>query len=113
MRRFQFVAMLSLIAVLSTGACARQVTLQATPAAAAEVSLKVTNRASQAVTIFVLSGGTETQLKVVAANSTELIAVPGVSSGSTVRLRAALADGSRSYTREGVVLNGVFEWQVP
>ena len=110
MRRFLCLAMLTLVPL---AACARQVTLQSTPAAAVEVSLKVTNRTTQAITIFVLAGGTEQPLKVVAANATELIPVPGVTGGSTVRLRAALADGSRSYTRDGVVLTGVFEWQVP
>ncbi|MFN8667135.1 MAG: hypothetical protein U0164_07985 [Gemmatimonadaceae bacterium] len=110
MRRFIFVAVLSLTPL---AACSRQVVVQSAPSAAAEVSLKVTNKTSQAVTVFLTTGGTEQQLKVVAANSTELIPVRGVSAGSTVRLRAALADGSRSYTRDGVVLTGVFEWQVP
>lgn len=100
-------------ALLSVAACSRQVTLQATPATASEVSLKVTNRATQAVTVFVTSGGTEYTLKSVAANATELIPVPGVAAGSTVKLRATLADGSRSYTKENVVLSSVYEWQVP
>jgi P pilus assembly chaperone PapD len=102
-----------LAALLATAACSRQVTLQATPAAATEVSLKVTNTATQAVTVYVLASGTEYTLRSVAPNATELIPVPGVAAGSTVRLRAMLADGSRSYTRENVVLSGVFEWQVP
>lgn len=100
-------------ALLSVAACARTVKLETAPAAAAEVSLKVTNRATQAVTIFVTSGGTEYTLKSVAANATELIPVPGVSPGSSVKLRATLADGSRSYTKENVVLSSVYEWQVP
>ncbi len=110
MRRFIFVALLSLTPL---AACARKVEVQSAPSVAAEVSLKVTNKTSQAVTVFMTTGGSEQQLKVVAANSTELIPVRGVSAGSTVRLRAALADGSRSYTRDGVVLTGVYEWQVP
>jgi len=110
MRRLVFAAF---FAVSSVAACSRQVVVQTAPAAAAEVSLKVTNRANQAVTIFVMANGTEQQLRVVAANATELIPVPGVSAGTTVRLRAALADGSRSYTRDGVVISGVYEWQVP
>ena len=101
------------VALLSATACARHVTVQTSPATAVEVSLKVTNRATQTISIFVIAGGTEYQLKSVAANSTELIPVPNVPAGTTVRLRATLADGSRSYTREGVRLSGVFEWQVP
>lgn len=108
MRRLLFVALL-----LASAACSRKVTLQATPAAATEVSLKVTNTAAQSVTVYVLASGTEYTLRAVAPNTTELIPVPGVAVGSTVRLRATLADGSRSYTRENVVLRGVFEWQVP
>ena len=110
MRRFLFAAMLSMTTL---AACARKVEVQTAPAAAVEVSLKVTNKTSQAVTVFVTAGGSEQQLKVVAANSTELIPVRGVSAGTSVKLRAALADGSRSYTRDGVVLTGVYEWQVP
>jgi hypothetical protein len=78
-----------------------------------EVSLRVTNNAAQAITVFVTASGTELTVGQVAANSTTLLPVRGVSSGSTVRLRAALADGSRSYTREGVTLTGVYEWRVP
>ncbi len=107
MRRFLLVAMLSM------AASSRQVTVETAPAAAVEVSLKVTNNASQAVTVYVTYAGTELTLRSVAAGSTELVPVRGVPAGSTVRLRATLADGSRSYTRDGVVLNGVFEWQVP
>lgn len=101
------------VLLLSATACSRQVTLQATPAAALEVQLKVTNRAAQAVTIFVVDGGTEYTLSTVAANSTEIVPVRNVAAGSTVSLRATLADGSRSYTRSNVVLRGVYEWEVP
>ncbi|MDP1860952.1 MAG: hypothetical protein Q8K82_19920 [Gemmatimonadaceae bacterium] len=102
-----------LVLMLGSAACSRQVTLQATPAAAVEVSIKVTNNTTQPITVFVQAGGTEITLKQVAARSTEILSVPNVAAGTTVRLRATLADGSRSYTRESVVLNGVFEWQVP
>lgn len=102
-----------LVAMLSVAACSRGVMVQTVPSAVSEVTLKVTNRANQPMGIYVQASGSEIFLKQVAANSTEALSVPGVPPGSTVRLRAALADGSRSYTREGVVLNGVFEWQVP
>ena len=102
-----------MLSITTLAACSRQVVVQSAPAAAAEVSLKVTNKTAQSVTVFVTAGGTEQQLRVVAANATELIPVRGVSAGTSVRLRAALADGSRSYTRDSVVLTGVYEWQVP
>jgi hypothetical protein len=106
---------LVLAALLLVGgtACSRKVEVTTAPSTASEVSLRVTNTATQAMSIYVTSGGSELFLRQVAANSTEVVAVPGVPSGSTVRLRATLADGSRSYTRDGVVLSGVFEWRVP
>jgi hypothetical protein len=102
------------LSLVILAACSRSVRVEtAPPAAVAAVSVKVTNTAQQSVTISVEYGGTEYTLKPVAANSTEIVPVPNVPSGSTVKLRARLADGSRSYTRDGVVLTGVFEWTVP
>lgn len=109
----RFVSCVVLSASLLLAGCSRQVTVQTAPAAAVEVSLRVTNNVSQAITVFVTASGTELTLGQVGANTTTLLPVRGVASGTTVRLRAALADGSRSYTREGVTLTGVFEWRVP
>ena len=103
---------LVLSCALVTAACSRKVVVT-TPASQAPVSLKVTNTASQAVTIQVTSGGVEYTVGTVAANTTAILAVAQVASGSTVLLRATLADGSRSYTRDQVVLTGSFEWRVP
>jgi biopolymer transport protein ExbD len=99
--------------MLGAVACSRGVKVETAPAAPAEVSLKVTNKADQAISVYVQASGSELSLGQVSPNSTELLSVRGVAPGSTVKLRATLADGSRSYTRDGVVLNGVFEWQVP
>ena len=104
---------LALCVSTSALACARKVEVQTAPSVASQVQLKVTNTASQAMSVYVLGGGSEIFIKQVPANSTETLAVPGVAAGTTVRLRAMLADGSRSYTRDGVVLNGTFEWRVP
>lgn len=106
--------MRTLILVLLLTSCSRSVRVETAPSQpAAAVSLKVTNTAAQSVTVSVEYGGTEFTLKPVAANSTELIPVPNVPSGSTVRLRARLADGTRTYTRDSVVLVGTFDWVVP
>lgn len=104
-------ALVALIAIST--ACSRGVVVETAPSTEATASLKVTNTTSQAVSVYVTGTGPELFLKTVAANSTEVIPVPGIASGSTVRLRATLADGSQSYTRDGVVLSGVFEWNVP
>lgn len=103
---------LAISCVLVTGACTRKVVVT-TPASQAPVSLKVTNTASQAVTVQVIYGGVDFTVGTVAANTTAVLAVAQVASGSTVQLRATLADGSRSYSRDQVVLSGSFEWRVP
>lgn len=103
-----------ILAVSAAGACsARQVSVTTPPTTSSAVALKVTNNASQAVTIVVQSGGTDYTIGSVPANSTAVLTVAQVASGSTVRLRATLADGSRSYTRDGVVMTSSTEWRVP
>jgi uncharacterized lipoprotein YajG len=105
---------LLVIAALLVAGCSRQVRVEtAPPAATASASLKVTNASSQAISVYVQGPGAELYLKQVAANSTEIVPVPGIADGTTVKLRATLADGSRSYTRSDVLLRGVYEWRVP
>jgi hypothetical protein len=105
---------LLLFLVLATTACSRKVVVT-TPAAPTQgPSLKVTNNASQAVTVYAqVAGGTETLVGTVPANSTQVLTVQGITVGTAVKLRAALADGSRSYTRDGVTLIAGYEWRVP
>ena len=104
---------LAVLVMVSAAACSRKVEVQTAPSVSSAVQLKVTNTAAQAVSVYVTGAGSEIFLKQVAPNSTETLPVPGIAPGTTVRLRAMLADGSRSYTRDGVVLNDVFEWRVP
>lgn len=89
-----------------------EVTTGARPAVA-EVGVRVTNNLTQGVNVYVVSGGSDMFLRQVAANSTETLEVRGVADGSTVTLRATTVDGSRTYTKENVVLSGTYVWQVP
>lgn len=101
--------------LLTPLACSRKVvvTTPTSPATAAP-TLKVTNGATQSVTVYyTLAGGSEVLVGQVPANSTLVLTVSGVALGTTVRLRAALADGSRSFSRDNVPLADVFEWKVP
>lgn len=96
------------------GACASrpvEVTTGAPPANA--VALNVTNNASQAVNVYVTSGGTDTFVGQVAPNSTQMLNVSGIAAGSSVTLKARLADGTRTYTRDNVTLSGTTAWTVP
>lgn len=86
----------------------------ANPNSSEAPALKVTNRAAQAVTVYVTpAGGQELSVGVVQPNSTEVLVISGVAMGATARLRAALADGSRSYTRDNVSLGRMYDWTVP
>ena len=103
------------VALLMVGAvaCGRRVEVQTGAPPASGVSLQVTNNVGQPVNVYVTSGGNELFLGQVAPNSTQLLSVSGVASGSSVTLRARTADGAETYTRENVTLSGTFTWQVP
>lgn len=105
----------ALICTVSIGAtaCSRQVQVSTGPQATSEVSLSVTNNLDQAVNVYVVTNATEIFLKQVGAKSTLQMNVPGVASGSTVKLKATPVNGTQSYTRDNVTLSGVYDWTVP
>jgi hypothetical protein len=105
-------------AALALSGCAamgggRQVEVRTGPTVQADVSVHLTNNLTQAVNFYVVSGGSDIFVKQVASNSTENVPILGVAAGSTVTLKAVTVDGSRTYTRDNVALNGVYEWKVP
>ena len=89
-----------------------EVTTGASPAVAA-VGVRVTNNLTQGVNVYVVAGGSDMFLRQVGANSTETLDVRGVAAGTSVTLRATTIDGSRTYTKENVILSGTYDWQVP
>ena len=101
------------VAVATTACGARQVEVRTGPQPVSEVTLRVTNNLSQPANIYVVNGGSDVFLKQVAAHSAESMNVPGVAAGASVGLKATPVDGSRSYTRDNVMLSGLYEWQVP
>lgn len=105
-------AMLALILAGALMACARRVEVNTAPTTA-QVSLHVTNNASQAMNIYVTSGGSDTFVGQVAANSTADLSVSGIAAGTSVTLKARTADGTRTYTKDGVMLSGSTSWTVP
>ncbi|MGQ0764060.1 MAG: hypothetical protein ACT4OZ_00155 [Gemmatimonadota bacterium] len=105
---------LLILGLAAVVACSRQVRVETAPSAgAASASLRVTNNASQAISIYVQGSGPELFLRQVPPNTTEIVPVAGIAEGTTVKLRATLADGSQSYTRNDVVLRGSYDWRVP
>ncbi len=105
-------------AVLALSGCGamgggRQIEVRTGPSVQADVSVHLTNNLTQAVNFYVVSGGSDIFVKQVGSNSTENVPILGVAAGSTVTLKAVTVDGSRTYTRDNVALNGVYEWKVP
>ena len=99
--------------MLLTAACSpRAVEVQTGTQPSAEVSISVDNQLDQAVSVFVVTPSQEIFLKEVPAKSRETLAVRGVSSGSTVRLRATSANG-KTYSKENVQLQMGYVWQLP
>jgi hypothetical protein len=103
----------ALMLAVFTACGGRQVEVQSGPAPASEVAVQMTNNLSQAVNVYVTNAGSDIFLKQVAANSTETLPVQGVATGSSVTLKARTADGTRTYTKDNVVLTGTYNWQVP
>lgn len=100
--------------VIGTAACGgRTVAVETGTSPTEQVSLRFTNNASQPVSVYVVAGGSDIFVKEVAPNTTELLPVRGVAIGTTVRLRATTADGTRTYTRDDVTLSATTDWQVP
>jgi ABC-type Zn uptake system ZnuABC Zn-binding protein ZnuA len=108
------IAGLSLVLAVAATACGpRQVEVTTGAQPAADVSIRFTNNLTQAVNLYVTTGGTDVFLKQVAAASVEVVPVHGISAGTTVTLKARTADGTRTYTRDNIVLAANYDWRVP
>ncbi len=103
-----------LAAAVVVGACGpRQVEVQTAPDVQTGLGVHMTNNLSQPVNVYVVNMGTEIFLGQVPANSVQHLDVAGVSSGSSVTLRARTADGTQTYSRNDVLMTGTYSWQVP
>jgi len=103
----------ALMLAVVTACGGRQVEVRSGPQPAAEVAVQMTNNLSQAVNVYVVSAGSDVFLRQVAANSTETLPVQGIATGASVSLKARTVDGTRTYTKDNVVLTGTYNWQVP
>lgn len=107
-------AVLWTAAGLALAACSpRQVDVRTAPTQATAVSLQVNNTLSQAVNVYVTVSGTDTFLRQVGANSSATIPVQGIASGTTVSLKAVTVDGSKTYSKANVALNGTYVFALP
>lgn len=101
-------------ATVAVGCAPRQVQVETGTATTNEVALRVTNNLSQAVNVYISGGGTtDVFVKQIGANSSEWVPVQGFSAGSIVTLRARTVDGARTYSKDNVRLENMYEWRVP
>lgn len=101
-------------AIAAAGCGPRQVQVETGTPSSSEVALRVTNNLSQAVNVYISGGGTtEVFVKQVGASSSEWVPVQGFSAGTIVTLRARTVDGARTYHKDNVVLESMYEWRVP
>lgn len=105
---------LFIASVLVAGCGARQVEISEGPAPAeSSASITISNTLSQAVNVYILQGSNETFVRQLAANSTQMVALRGVTAGGRVVLRARTADGTRTFTSDELELTSGREWRVP
>ena len=108
MRRF-------LIALLiSAAACGpRQVEVRTAPKQPAQQAIMLTNGLGQPVNVYVNYNGNDQFVQQVRANTALRLPVSGIPNGATVTLKAVTVDGTKTYSREKVVLNGTLDFSVP
>jgi hypothetical protein len=107
-------ALLGLLAAPS--ACGpRQVAVRTGDAPTTDTTIEFTNSLTTAVNVYVRpnTGAGEIFLRQVPAQTTETIAVRGVSPGTAVKLRATPVSGNPNYEQENVVLARGYVWRVP
>lgn len=111
--RLAALVVLLLPGVATLGACAPRAVEVRTAVDRPEVTLALANDTDRAVNVYVVVGGTELFLRQVAARSTVALPVRGVTSGSTVTLKAVSMDGKQRYEQKGVVATGTVRWALP
>jgi hypothetical protein len=105
------VVLATLIAVAACGP--RQVEVRTAPPLPAEVALEVTNNAGQAVNVYVTYNGTDQFVQQVRTATSLRLPVRGIPAGSTVTVWAKTVDGTKTWTKQNVVLNGTYIFAVP
>lgn len=101
----------TLIVVTACGP--RPVVVRTAPAAPPATTVVVANTLNVPLNVYVVSGSRQLFIGQAASNSTTTMPVQGFAIGSTVTIRAVLADGTRQYDKSNFVLNNRSEWSVP
>jgi hypothetical protein len=91
----------------------RQVEVRTAPSQATGLSIQVKNDITQAVNVYITAGGSDSFLGQVAAKESKTIPIQGFASGTTVSLKAVTIDGAKTYSRDKVVLSGMYVFPLP
>jgi hypothetical protein len=108
-------AALLFASTLSITACGqRQVEVSTGAQPQSDVAVSLTNNTSTQLNVYVVHGGQRIFVGQVSGNSTQLLPVANVPSGSVVTLEASTVSSTpRTYSRSDVTLSGTYSWQVP
>ena len=105
---------LILVLLISGAACGpRQVEVRTAPSQPVQNAIQLTNGLNQAVNVYVNYNGNDQFIQQVRASTAARLPVPGIPSGTTVTLKATTIDGTRTYTKASVVLNGTVDFSIP
>jgi len=104
---------LILVLLISGAACARQVEVRSAPSQPVQNAIQMTNGLTQAVNVYVNYNGNDQFIQQVRANAALKLPVSGVPNGATVTLKAVTVDGTKTYSRQNVVLSGTLDFSVP
>ena len=108
---------LLIVMLISAAACGpRQVevrTAPSQPAQPAQQAIMLTNGLGQAVNVYVNYNGNDQFVQQVRANTALRLPVSGVPNGATVTLKAVTVDGTKSYSKQNVVMTGTLDFSVP
>jgi hypothetical protein len=99
--------------IVLAAACGPRVEVRSPPAQPAQQAIQMTNALAQAVNVYVNYNGNDQFIQQVRGNATLKLPVSGIPSGATVTLKAVTVDGTKTYSRQNVVLNGTLNFSVP
>lgn len=106
--------LLAIAFLIAAAACGpRQVEVRTAADLPPEAALLVENSLQQAVNVYVVDGTTELFLRQVPPRESVRLPIRGVPTGRRVTLRATTRDGSRTYSRRDVLLDGTYRWTLP
>lgn len=100
--------------LISAAACGpRQVEVRTAPSQPPQQAIMLTNGLGQAVNVYVNYNGNDQFVQQVRANTALRLPVTGVPNGATVTLKAVTVDGTKSYSKQNVVMRGTLDFTIP